>query len=1002
MATNEYKVESLFIERLGTIGYKYIELKNYTEVMLNFKVQLEEFNKEEIIKGKGTQELSVAEFDRLRTQIENKTVYESAKILRDKQVLELDNGKRIYIEFLSKDIDRNIYQVTHQVTMDKDHLSEVVYKNRYDVTVLINGLPLVQIELKRPGVEINEAINQINRYRRYSFRGLFHFIQCFVVSNSIQTKYFANENESNADGTYKALLKSLAFFWTDEENERINKLDGFTDNFFTKYNITALLTDYTVLQDMLKNIIVMRPYQIYATKAVMRRVLEENKNGYVWHTTGSGKTLTSFKCASLLRDNGRIDKVFFLVDRKDLDDQTVEEYNSFEEDCVDNTDSTAELIKRLKNCGEKMLVTTIQKLAAALRIAGEKPDEKKYKTKSSYENALKRHVEYKKIFETFQSRKCVFVIDECHRSQFGKMHGDIRRNFQNANFIGFTGTPIFEENKGATGQTTADIFNAGKMKSCLHKYLIKEAIADGNVLKFSVEYQNTFNVITTNAADMTVRRIVHEQSNNPNFNLEEYCKRNNIDISSIYNDQQRIELVTNNILEHYEKHTKIGTDTYTSLFAIQSVPLLQKYYTAFKKLNNKGLKIAAIFTYAANEDMDEGADTPQSREFLEACIKDYNELFSTDKEKLSFGLDTFDAYRKDIAKRLKQKEVPQIDILLVVDMFLTGFDSKPLNTLYLDKPLFWHSLVQAYSRTNRIYKETKQYGQIITFRNIKEEQDKALKLFSGDGNPNAYLLENYEYYVTEYADRVSIMRNVAPSYDIAGRLQSEDDQRKFIVSFRLVAQTLSTLKTFSKFDWNDLINVLDEDEFLGYKSWYLYYYDLAKKERENNVKTTLVDIDFNIELIRTDKINVVYILNLLKDVIKKDENEKKRSIDLILREIERSDNEHLRAKQDMLKRFVTEKFFNLSPDEDIVKAYEEFEIQQQNMDIEIFAEETGLDVETIKFFMSEYQFKHVISLEDIRKRLVQKGYKLLQTIKLSSEIVDFIKEQYEKFRAEGE
>ncbi|UKI52439.1 MAG: DEAD/DEAH box helicase family protein [Clostridium sp.] len=268
----------------------------------------------------------------------------------------------------------------------------------------------------------------------------------------------------------------------------------------------------------------MRPYQIYATKAVLRRVLEENRNGYVWHTTGSGKTLTSFKCASLLRDNGRIDKVFFLVDRKDLDDQTVDEYNSFEEDCVDNTDSTAELIKRLKNSGEKMLVTTIQKLACALR-----------------------NEKYKSVMEAYKTKKCVFVIDECHRSQFGKMHGDIRRSFQNANFIGFTGTPIFEENKGATGQTTADIFNAGNMDACLHKYLIKEAIADGNVLKFSVEYQNTFNVVTTNAADMTVRRIVHEQSNNPNFNLEEYCKRNNIDISNIYSDQQRIELVTNNI-----------------------------------------------------------------------------------------------------------------------------------------------------------------------------------------------------------------------------------------------------------------------------------------------------------------------------------------------------------------------------------------------------------------------------------------------------------------------
>ena len=637
MAVSEYEVENLFIERLGTIGYQFIQLRDYAEVKKNFKDQLQKFNKAAIIESKGNSELSDSEFDRLLTQIENKTVFDSAKILRDKQLLELDNEKTVYIEFLSKDTERNIYQVTHQVTMDKEHQGDVVYKNRYDVTVLINGLPLVQIELKRPGVEINEAINQINRYRRYSFRGLFRFIQCFVVSNSIQTKYFANENETNADGTYKAILKSLAFFWTDATNERINQLNDFTDDFFKKFNITALLTDYTVLQDTLKNIIIMRPYQIYATKAVLRRVLEENRNGYVWHTTGSGKTLTSFKCASLLRDNGRIDKVFFLVDRKDLDDQTVDEYNSFEENCVDNTDSTAELIKRLKNSGEKMLVTTIQKLACALR-----------------------NDRYKPIMEAYKTKKCVFVIDECHRSQFGKMHGDIRRSFQNANFIGFTGTPIFEENKGATGQTTADIFNAGTMDSCLHKYLIKEAIADGNVLKFSVEYQNTFNVVTTNAADMTVQRIVHEQSNNPNFNLEEYCKRNNIDISNIYSDQQRIELVTNNILEHYEKHTKIGTDTYTSLFAIQSVPLLQKYYSAFKKLNKKGLKIAAIFTYAANEDMDDGADTPQSRQFLEQCIDDYNKMFSTDKEKLAFGLDTFDAYRKDIAKRLKQKEVRKL------------------------------------------------------------------------------------------------------------------------------------------------------------------------------------------------------------------------------------------------------------------------------------------------------------------------------------------------------
>lgn len=979
MAISEYQVEDLLIKRLGTIGYNFVELKNYNEVKENFKAQLEIFNHSAIYDAKHTSNLSQSEFERLLTQIESRTVFDSAKILRDKQLLELDSGKQIYIEFLSNDTDRNIYQVTHQVTMDKDRKDDVIYKNRYDITVLINGLPLVQIELKRPGVEINEAINQINRYRKYSFKGLFHFLQFFVVSNSIQTKYFANENETNEDGNYKAILKSLAFFWTDANNNRINQLDDFTGDFFTKFNITSMLTEYTVLQDTIKNLIIMRPYQIYATKAVLSRVLEENRNGYVWHTTGSGKTLTSFKCASLLRDNGRVDKVFFLVDRKDLDDQTVDEYNSFEPNCVDNTDSTYELIKRLKDSNERMVVTTIQKMASALR-----------------------NERYAKVMEAYRNKKCVFVIDECHRSQFGKMHGDIRRHFENANYIGFTGTPIFEENKGASGQTTADIFNAGNMETCLHKYLIKEAIADGNVLKFSVEYQNTFNIVATKTSDVVIRRIVKEQSNNSNFNLESYCKKNNIDLSKIYTDPERIELVTHNILEHYEQHTAIGADKYTSIFAIQSVALLQQYYSAFKKLNNKGLKIATIFTYGQNEEMiDEGADAPQSREFLDSCIADYNGMFTENGEKLAFSLETFDAYRKDIAKRLKQKELPQIDILLVVNMFLTGFDSKPLNTLYLDKPLFWHTLVQAYSRTNRIFKETKQYGQIITFRNIKEEQDKALKLFSGDGNPNAYLLENYEYYISEYADRVSILRNVTPTVDIAGRLQSEDDIRRFIIAFKLIAQTLSTLKTFSKFDWDDLNGALTEDEFLGFKSWYLYYYDLTKKIAKDNAKTTLVDIDFSIELIRTDKINVVYILNLLKDINRRDEGEKRKSIDLILREIERSDNERLRSKSEVLKRFITEKFFNLDPDEDIVKAYEEYEVEQQELDFAEFAEESGLGIDIIKTIMSEYQFKQTISKEDIRKKLAALGYKLLQTSALTNKIIIFIEEEYNKFRAEG-
>ena len=329
---SEYDVEIKFIDKLESIGYEFIELKNYDDVISNFRNKLIEFNSSKLIETKGKAELSDSEFNRVLIYIDNKSVYESAKILRDKYILTLDNGKTVYLDFFSFDTDRNIYQVSHQITMDKDHKDDVLYKNRYDVTVFINGLPLVQIELKRPGIEINEAINQINRYRRFSFRGIFRYLQLFVVSNSVQTKYFCNENEME-DGTYNPILKSLVFFWTDENNKRINTLDAFTAEFFRKASITEMLDKYMVIKSTEPVLMVMRPYQIYAVKAAKKRVLEANQNGYVFACTGSGKTLTSFKLAQILRDESRVDKVVFLIDRKDLDDQTVDEYNSFEKDC---------------------------------------------------------------------------------------------------------------------------------------------------------------------------------------------------------------------------------------------------------------------------------------------------------------------------------------------------------------------------------------------------------------------------------------------------------------------------------------------------------------------------------------------------------------------------------------------------------------------------------------------------------------------------------------------
>ena len=962
-AKSEYEVEEMYIDRLDDMGYEYVEMKNYDDICSNFRKQFCKLNAKELIAAKGVAELSDAEFDRVMIRLENHTIYESAKILREQWVLELDNGKTVYVVFFTNDETRNTYQVTHQVTMDPAHKGDVLYKNRYDVTILINGLPLVQTELKRPGIEINEAVNQINRYRRFSFRGLFRFIQLFVISNSTMTKYCANINENDPFGHKQDILKSLTFFWTDENNVRVNKLMDFTNTFLTKFHLTEMLSKYFVIKDTEPVLLVMRPYQVYAVKRAFDRIIMANMNGYVFHTTGSGKTLTSYKLASLLRDDRRIDKVFFLIDRSDLDDQTVDEYNSFEAGCVDQTDSTYNLVKDLQDSSKTLIITTIQKMATALRS-------EKYDT----------------IMDMFRQQKCIFIIDECHRSQFGKMHAQIRKHFQNSNYIGFTGTPIFAENKGPQGQTTADIFHSGKLDPCIHKYMIKEAIADGNVLRFSVEYMRSISV--TGIRDTKIDPKALDDA--------EYCKRHKIDLEELYHSDERIAAISEDILEHLNQHTRLeNNNVYTAIFAIDKIETLVKYYNYMKAHNPKGYKIAAIFTYQANQDMEESPDK-HAAEHLETCMKDYNDMFGTD-----YDLSRFDAYRKDISKRMKQKDLPQVDLLLVVNMFLTGFDSKPTNTLFLDKNLVWHSLVQAYSRTNRVDKVTKQFGQIVTYRNIKKAQDDALKLYSGDGDPNAYLLQSYDFYVTEYYKQVDELRSIVATPDDAGNLQSEDDIRAFVIAFRTLAGILSTLKTFSKFDWADLAPTLDEDEYADFKSWYLYYYD---KHKGGDKESVLVDVDFNIELVRTDKINVVYILNLLKDINRKDENEMKKSVDLILREIERSDNEKMRYKRDTMKAFVTERFFELDPDADIIEAYNEYEREVLQADIESFATENSLTTEFVSRILHQYFMDtKAVTKESLRQELSSAGVKgLVRITTLINKVQGFLNDSYNKFTAEGE
>ena len=962
---SEYDVENLFVDRLESIGYEFVDMSNYDDVVANFRKQLAAFNAPKLVEAKGEAAFSDAEFGRVMIHVDNHSVYESAKILRDKYVLTLDNGRTVYLDFFSSDTDRNIYQVTHQVTMDKEHKDDVSYKNRYDVTILINGLPLVQIELKRPG----EAINQINRYRKFSFKGLFRYLQLFVVSNSVQTKYFCNENEMDG-GVYNPILKSLVFFWTDENNKRINKLDEFTAEFLRRSTITEMLDKYMVIKTTEPVLMVMRPYQIFAVKAAKRRVLESNQNGYVFACTGSGKTLTSFKLAQLLRDEPRVDKVIFLIDRKDLDDQTVDEYNSFEKDCVDGSDSTAVLVRQLKQADRKLIVTTIQKMANAVKS-------KRYET----------------LMDSYRDKKVVFIIDECHRSQFGKMHGDIQRHFRNANYIGFTGTPIFEANKGKDGRTTADVFYAGsKLDACLHRYMIKDAIADGNVLRFSVEYQRTIF-----AKQVAANGIDPERLGDP-----DYCRRHNLDLDALYHDDERIRVIAEDIFEHHEQHVHPqGKDIYTALFAVDSIKTLGKYYDAFKELNEarpegERYRVAAIFTYQANEDMDEGGDE-HSQELLGRCMDDYNAMFGT-----SFAPDSFDAYRKDITRRMKQKDLPQVDILLVVNMMLTGFDAKPLNTLYLDKNLIWHTLVQAYSRTNRVDKVTKQFGQVVSYRDIKRAQDDALRLFSGDGDPNEYLLESYEYYVNKWVNQVPVLRKAAQTVDDAGQLQSEGDIRQFVVAFRSLSGTLATLKTFGKFDWADLSVVLDDEEYEGYKSWYLYYHDEAKK-RDPKVPVP-VDVDFDVELVRTDRINVMYILSLLKSAhdAEKSDEERARDIDLVMREIERSDNDALRAKKDIMEAFIRTRFYDLPEDADIQQAYEQFERESLQAEIESFAYDNGLDAKDVLEVFSEYTFGGSISEEAIRRRLAAYRMGLLKITKMTGAIKEFVVNTYSRYKAEGE
>lgn len=917
---SEAELELQFIEQLNSQKYATVEIPDYDALVENFKVQFEKFNA-----AKLDHPLTDKEWERVFNLMLGKSVFQSAKILRDKFVLEREDGTKVYLAFFDNDHTKNIFQVTHQTTVVGK------YVNRYDVTLLVNGLPLIQVELKRRGIDIREAVNQVMRYKKHSYNGLYHFIQLFIVSNGVDTKYFANSDRD--------LMYSLAFFWTDFNNVRITNLKDFSISFLARDHVIKMLTRYTIINDTDKILMVMRPYQVYAVEALVRQATLTNRNAYIWHTTGAGKTLTSFKTAQILASNPNIKKVIFLVDRKDLDSQTTEEFNKFEAGSVDTTDRTDLLVKQIQDKNRQLIITTIQKMA----------------------NAVK-NPRYAKIMSAYAEEKVVFIIDECHRSQFGDMHKDIVRHFKNAQFFGFTGTPRFEVNgkvEGKITQTTEKLFG-----ECLHNYLIKDAIFDNNVLGFHVEY------IKTMEGD---------------FDLNDPTMTNAIDVGELYMSTERMALIANHIVQNHKSKTRNGQ--YTAIFAVSSIPQLVKYYDIFKAINHD-LNISGIFSYGANEDA-EGKDE-HSRDALERIIGDYNEMYST-----NFSTDTFAAYHKDISDRVKGRKTKSLDILIVVNMFLTGFDSKALSVLYVDKDLRYHDLLQAYSRTNRVEKETKPFGIIICYRNLKKNTDDALALFSKSDSTEGVIVPPYEYFVEKFNEMAMKLKEIALFPESVDTMQNEDDQKKFVIAFRELTKYLQSLQTFIEFSFDKDALIMSEQEYQDYKSKYLMLY--ARQKNDRQVVSVLNDVDFCIELMESDRINVAYIMNLIRNIHFDDPKQKDFDIKNIEAELKRTDNPQLLRKVVILQAFLDQVVKGLNSADEIDAAYNDFENEEKRKEIEAFAETEDIDPKMLGEFISEYEFSGTMEAGDIRDR-IDKPMPLLKKKGLVNRIVDFILSHVEKYQ----
>ena len=934
---SEAALENGLIATLQQMNYEYVQIEEEKNLRTNFKSQLEKHNRKRL-EEIGRTEFTEAEFEKILIYLEGGTRFEKAKKLRDLFPLELDDGERLWVEFLNRTHwCQNEFQVSHQITVEGRK------KCRYDVTILINGLPLVQIELKRRGVELKQAYNQIQRYHKTSFHGLFDYVQLFVISNGVNTRYFAN----NPNSGYK-----FTFNWTDAANVPFNELEKFATSFFDKCTLGKIIGKYIVLHEGDKCLMVLRPYQFYAVEKILDRVQNSNSNGYIWHTTGAGKTLTSFKAAQLVAELDDVDKVMFVVDRHDLDTQTQSEYEAFEPGAVDSTDNTDELVKRLHG-NSKIIITTIQKLNAAV-------------SKQWYSRRI----------EEIRHARIVMIFDECHRSHFGDCHKNIVRFFDNTQIFGFTGTPIFVEN-AVDGHTTKEIFG-----NCLHKYLIKDAIADENVLGFLVEYYH-----------------------------------GNADVDNA--NQNRMTEIAKFILNNFNKSTFDGE--FDALFAVQSVSTLIRYYKIFKSLNPK-IRIGAVFTYASNSSQDDAltgmntgsyvSESTGEADELQAIMDDYNDMFGT-----SFTTENFRAYYDDINLRMKKKktDMKPLDLCLVVGMFLTGFDSKKLNTLYVDKNMDYHGLLQAFSRTNRVLNEKKRFGKIVCFRDLKSNVDASIKLFSNSNNledivrpPFNEVKKNYQELTTNFLEQY-------PTPSSIDLLQSEKDKKQFILTFRDVIKKHAEIQVYDEFEEDAADLGMTEQQFMDFRSKYLDIYDTFAggckpseedqtpdedtESTETSTESGIDDIDFCLELLHSDIINVTYILELIADLnpYSADYKEKRTYIiDTMIKDAE------LRNKAKLIDGFIQQ---NVDDDRDNFMARKQkfdgtsdleerlnnYITTERNNAVDKLAKEEGLDVSVLNHYLSEYDYLQKEQPEIIQEALKEKHLGLIKKRKTLTRILERLK-----------